>query len=35
MMAQVPATIEALTGLDLSQAISQLPGITGVKKEKE
>lgn len=33
MMAQVPATVEALTGLDLSKAISQLPGIATPKKE--
>jgi flotillin len=27
IIAQVPATVEALTGLDLTQAISQLPGV--------
>jgi flotillin len=27
IIAQVPATVEALTGMDLSQAISQLPGV--------
>jgi flotillin len=34
IIAQVPATIEALTGLDITKAISQLPGIAGTKTEE-
>ncbi|MBN1963976.1 MAG: flotillin family protein [Anaerolineae bacterium] len=33
IIAQVPATVEALTGLDLQDAISQLPGVITPKKE--
>jgi flotillin len=35
IIAQVPATVEALTGLDLLKTISQLPGAMGAKKEEE
>jgi flotillin len=35
IIAQVPATVEALTGLDLLKTISQLPGAMGAKKEDE
>mgnify|MGYP005836242145 CR=1 FL=1 len=31
IIAQVPATVEALTGLDLSETIQNLPGILGTK----
>jgi flotillin len=34
IIAQVPATVEALTGLDLTKTISQLPGVMGAPKEK-
>ncbi len=34
IMAQVPATVEALTGLDLAKAISQLPGVAEPKKKE-
>jgi flotillin len=33
IIAQVPATIEALTGLNLTESINQLPGILTQKKE--
>jgi len=33
IIAQVPATIEALTGLDLTKAINQVPGIMNQPKE--
>lgn len=32
IIAQVPATVEALTGLDLTAAIAQLPGVKGQTK---
>ncbi len=35
IIAQVPATVEALTGLNLSESISQLPGIMNAKPEGE
>jgi flotillin len=33
IIAQVPATVEALTGLDLAKTISQLPGVMNAPKE--
>ncbi len=33
ILAQVPATVEALTGVDLTSTISQLPGLMGVEQE--
>ncbi len=35
IIAQMPATIEALTGLDLAESISQLPGIMSQTKDGE
>jgi flotillin len=35
IIAQVPATVEALTGLDLTKTISQLPGVMSAPKEEE
>ncbi|MCZ7538585.1 MAG: SPFH domain-containing protein [Anaerolineae bacterium] len=35
IIAQVPATVEALTGLSLSESISQLPGILNARPEGE
>jgi flotillin len=35
IIAQVPATVEALTGLDLTKTISELPGVMGQQKEDE
>jgi flotillin len=35
IIAQVPATVEALTGLDLTKTISQLPGVMNAPKEEK
>jgi flotillin len=35
IIAQVPATVEALTGLDLTKTISELPGVMGQQKADE
>ena len=35
IIAQVPATVEALTGLDLTKAITQLPGVMGSEKKDQ
>ncbi len=35
IIAQVPATVEALTGVDLTETISQLPGILGVDQKDQ
>jgi flotillin len=35
IIAQVPATVEALTGLDLTKTISQLPGVMGASNEEK